>query len=178
MPFDDLDEEVTEEGPAMRKLTLKQKKFVEYILNNPTCDWRAAAVYAGYAPSNQNALGAAAYNLRHNHRVIAALAEAGTARLQSGSIVFISGLLSVAEDKTHKDNFQAIRLGLALTGHQETTKHELSVEHRVEDPLVAIEKLKLLAERRGIPAQNLLEHVIDADFAVVKPVDDDLSDVL
>ena len=158
-------------GPAMLKLTINQRRFVLYLLDNIGCNWQAAYIAAGYS-NTTSALAAGVNQLRHNPKIIAALAEMCRRRLDSGSLAALNALDTIVNNPNHKSHFEAIRLVLALTGFQEVKQQKIEVDHNLVHPQEAIAKLKALAQRQGIPADRLLEQcseVTDVEFVEVEP---------
>jgi len=146
-------------GPAMRRLTDMQKKYVIAYLMNPTLHGHTqAAIIAGYGKNRHDTAKHMAWLLSHNEKVQAAMREEADRRIRTGAIIASSRLLDIVEDKTHKDNFKAVVEVLNRAGLIVETQHRVVVE-RDDDMMSVIERVKKQAVALGLDPAMLLKKV-------------------
>jgi phage terminase small subunit len=147
-----------EYGPAMARLGAMQQKFVEAYMEMGGRPSRAtdAALQAGYANKNKNALSATASRLITNPRVIAAIREEADLRVRAGAILGASVLIQIAEDPTHKQQFKAAVELLNRADLIVASKHEVTVDDKRPDKDELVGRVNDLAERLGIDPNILL----------------------
>lgn len=136
-------------SPEMKKLNLRQRAVVEYVLMTGTDNWCEAARAAGYKTGSDNALKVQAFYLSHHPDIQAALAVEGRKRFGAAIPMFQRVIKEIAEDPTHKDRLNAAKTGLAIAGIAPT--QEINVNHN--HVLSVDEKLARLAQIRDQLAQ-------------------------
>lgn len=185
----------------MEALNLRQKQFVLALLATGGKNQSEAARIAGYAHANvvgsrlanqanvQAALAEEAVRIQmvvegddaRDPAVIAAIGEEAANRIRSAAILGASALFEIAADPLHKDRLKAAE---ALLDRADVLRVEhnqkITVEHVSTSTNEKIARIVDLAKKQGIDPQRLLGDygvVIDADFKVVEPGADDLSDI-
>jgi hypothetical protein len=138
----------------------KWRAFVEYfLLEEPGYGAQAAAARkAGFGRANSSALTMTqiASRLMRDPRMVAALAAESKKLLRAGAPEAVKALMNLVRDPTHRDHGRAVGLVLARTD-PETTRHDVSVIHRIIDPdTEALEELRAL-RHLGTPRHKLLE---------------------
>lgn len=176
IPFDE-----REFGPAMRKLTEREQRYVvAWYLNGG--NQRRAYIAAGYAATNQNTIDANASLIAHRPKIQAAIKEYAHTRLGSMVPLALSAMEEILRDPGHKDRAKVIQMVTDRTGLHATTEHKVTVEH-TDDRVEKLKRLAELAKAQGVDPRKLLggmSDVVDADFKVVDDVDgtDGLEDLL
>lgn len=117
-------------GPCMLALTPAQQRFVVAFvdLGGDEKIAQTAASLAGYA-GTPNALKTAAFRLRHNPLVLAAMREMADRMLRSGAVLGAASLKEIARDAMHKDRFKASVELLNRAGLLVETQHRLIVQN-------------------------------------------------
>lgn len=171
----------SEFGPAMRRLTERERKFVVawYLLGG---NQSRAYVAAGYAAPNRNTIDANASAVAHRPKVLAAIKEYAHSRLGSMVPLALSAMEEILRDPGHKDRAKVIQMVTDRTGLHATTEHKVTVEH-TDDREEKLRRLAALAKANGVDPRRLLggiSDVIDTDFKVVDDADgrDGLEDLL
>lgn len=126
----DLDEgEAADFGPAMGRLSEKQRAFVRAALEFPTAKGEALSRKAGYQNS---ALGhrVMAHGLLHNNKIIEAMDEETRKRLRFGGFVGVARLVQIAQSPKHKDHFRALEALADRGGFGASMKVDVAVDDR------------------------------------------------
>ncbi len=168
-------------GPAMSRLTVRQRTFVDALLMAGDTNYRRAAIVAGYSEDSPNGIAAQATRLAHDERIIKAISEETDRRLQAGSAMAASVLLGIANDVTKepKDRMKAAFGILDRTGHSAVSVSQVTHQHVMNEEEM-IGKIRNLAILMQLDPKKLLgnQKVIEAEAVDVTPSDDGLEDVL
>lgn len=167
----------SEQGPAMRLLTTRQKAFVVALVD--LGHWKnhqKAAEIAGYASrgSPDSAKVRAAENMR-NPKVVAAIQEAVRKRLESGTALALGVVEEILLDDSaaRKDRLKAAELMFDRGGMHATTEHKLSVtrEETRAEKIKAIHEYALALGKDPREFLGSLTDAIDGDFQVLDELD-------
>lgn len=151
------------EGPAMKKLTSRQKKLVlEYLDSGAPLAECARRV--GYKDPHHSG-----YQNMRLEKVQAAVAEEAERRLAGSAGLGIKIMQEIANDPTHKDRFRAATALIAGAGLAPVAKQEITVTKIDQSKERVVEELKLLAAQLGPDARRLLTNanITDAVFEEV-----------
>lgn len=172
-------------GPAMQALPSdRQRAFVIALLENGDNNHTRAAQDAGFAAGSQNSLRVQAHRLAHDPGIQAAMDEEARRRLNSGKIMAVSSLLTLAKSAAKdSDKLKAIEMVLNRTGLPNQSEHKVTVNDVSKTDEEMIARIELLAGKLGIDATKLLGHdrpaVIDVEFTEVAEHDaTGLEDIL
>jgi len=163
----------SELGPAMAALNDRQRAFVLTLIQTG-CTRAEAARVAGYE-GDSDTLKSAGYRLAHTPKVQAALQEEAVKLMRDHAPVMIEVLHSIAinPQADAKDRIRAAGELLSRSGLGTMSEHKITVEKTFAKSL-DIDPDKLLG--RGTP--KLAGPVVDAEFAEVTPIPEDLKDIL
>jgi hypothetical protein len=116
-----------------------------------------AARLAGFGKDSTPAtLAKIAWQLSHDARMIAAIAEVSRAIVRRGAPEAVNALLAMVRDPEHRDHARAVNMVLARTD-PEVSRHDISVTHKViDEDEEAREELRAL-RALGTPREKLLE---------------------
>ena len=147
---------VADFGPKMRALaTERQQRFVLALLDIGARKYTAAYKLAGYK-GNANSLNASAWKLAHRQDIQEALHEEASKRMHGLVPLALKTMGDIMED----ENATAGERGRIALGVADRAGLHASVEHRVTvglaDDTAALARIKMLAERNGIPLESLL----------------------
>jgi len=178
-------------GPAMSKLTERQRAFVVALLDFGGINPNKAARMAGYSVADGGAgLAVTAHRLAHDEKIQDAIQEEAGRRLRTGSIMAVKTLLEIADNPAaeHRDRLKAVEMILNRTGLHAISEKNVTVTHVDQTSDEMIKRIALLARNQGLDPVKLLGNagvVVDADFKEVvetpEPVErdpNDLSDLL
>lgn len=155
-------------GVAMRSLNERQRRFVDYLLESGTSNISRAARAAGYS-GNDNTIYVTASRLAHDPKIQAAIREESGRRLNTGSIMAVSRLLSIAESSIdQKTALRAIEMILNRTGLHATSEHKVDVTHRTGEEADMVKRVGQLATALGLDPSKLLGN-IGYDMPLEKP---------
>src|SRR5262245_18621689 len=148
-------------GERMRKLTVKQRRFVIELHCGP-CGYGSevrAARAAGYgtATSSDLALRVEAHRVLHNPKVQAALREVGGKIIRAEAFQSIRTTVEIARDKTHKDCLKANIALMDRGGFAIETHHTVTVQRTPE--MIAVDAEKIIERIRELTAKLGLEPV-------------------
>src|SRR5262245_6525442 len=162
-------------GPAMRALTLAQRRFVVAALTFPEGkDWQIAKA-AGYSDRSHGALRVTAHRLFHDEKVISALHEEASKRLRSSAHLGVSVLAKIARTDGHRDQRRAAEAILNRTGFHEKTEHVMQVNHSDGTGRAMVARIEALAARLGMDAGALLGANAAAPMRLIEgKVEDDV----
>lgn len=161
-------------GPAMQKLTEKQRRFVIAWIQLGGKNQTRAAMSAGYNfdPKNTISIENVASQLAHNPRIQEAMLELARQGVQGkGAVIGMETLIEIASNPAaeKKDRIAASNSLLSRAGISEKTEHRVAVTHQDITSDEAIKKLADLSKKFGLdPAKVIGSVVIDADFEEVK----------
>lgn len=181
-------------GPAMRRLNPRQREFVMVLLETGTSNMTKAAKLAGYT-GTQDSLYVTASRLAHDPKIQEAIREEAGRRLNTGGIMAVSRLLTIAENTTdEKTALKAIEMVMNRTGLHAVSEHKVQVDHTNGDPVEQIKRVQHLALTLGLDPVKLLGtagvtmiedktepvDVIDGEFEEAEPAAsfDGLEDIL
>lgn len=154
-------------GPAMRNLpTDRQRLFVVAMLETGGRNISDAARLAGYADNGNGTIRVLASRLSHDEKILAAMSEESTRRLQSGQILAVSTVLSIMDNGAAKDSdrLKAAEMLMNRTGMHATSEHKVTTQDisRTDDEVM--ERIKFLAKNLGLDPKALArEHGIVID---------------
>lgn len=150
-------DEITEYGPAMASLTVKQRGFVLAMVENPGLSFAAAARQAGYSDVKENAKVKGHY-CAHHPMVQAAIREEALKRLNSGSLIAAGVVIEILQDKRtqRKDRLKAAAMLLDRTGF--AAQQTLNIHKTVTDQTgqAVLERIERAAAALGVDAKTLL----------------------
>jgi phage terminase small subunit len=148
-------------GPAMSKLTERQRRFVfAMILPGPGGDLNqtAAAAVAGYI-GDRATLQVTGSRLYHDQRIRAAMLEEGLARAGAAVPVAVAQLVQIAQTSVKETTrLKAISMILNRAGMPETTQHMVSVT-KEESEGEKVERAIKMAKELGLDPKALLGRV-------------------
>lgn len=158
-------------GPEMAALNERQRRFVMAMIETPGITQGGAAEMAGYSTSSDGLLRKTGHFLAHHPAVQAAIrAEAGK-RLHSASLLAANVVvMMLTDDKVPaKEKLRAAGMLLDRTGFAAVQK--IDVTRKDESGGAVLDQIKLLAQRLGLPVQQLLGKsaapVVDGEFSEV-----------
>lgn len=166
-------------GPAMRKLTERQRAFVLALRDAPPVrGGKIEAVRkAGYA-GDQASLRVTLHRLSHSPTIQAAIKEVALGMLSSEGVNVISTLLDIVYGEiaaTAGERLKAAAMVLNRIGMPEQTEHKVVVEHTVSNE-EALDKLHRLSKTLNLDPAQLLGRmgiqVIDGEFTEVSAIED------
>lgn len=142
-------------GPKMRALnTNGQRRFVIALCEQTHRDYSAAYRAAGYGAEEGVSLRNCASKMAHDERIQEALQEEAGRRLKALLPMALSRAEEILADPQHKDSAK-IALGvLDRSGLGAVVQHQHIVG--LADDTAMLARIKMLAERNGIPLENLL----------------------
>jgi hypothetical protein len=159
-------------GPAMRALTMTQRRFALAAVLHPLAkDWQIAKA-AGYSDRSHGSLRVKAHQQFHNDKVLAAISELAVKEVRSTQLLGIAVMRKIARRDDHKDQFKAAAHLAGLSGH--TVEQKISVSQTITDRTGAemLERIRQLAAANGLDPVKLLGgnagEVVDAEFSEVK----------
>jgi hypothetical protein len=146
-------------GPAMMRLTERQRAFVVALVTGPPGHGCLTRTYlaAGYQPNGDRSLaGKGTYRLSRDERVLAAISEEARKIVRVHHPEVSQALLQVIRNPDHKDHVRAIGMVLDRVDPV-TTRHDMTVVHKVVDPdQEALEELRA-ARHIGATREKLIE---------------------
>lgn len=154
-------------GPAMAKLTEKQRKFVHALFLAPRSHGAGlfAARAAGYGTktSSNNSLSVIAYQMQNDPRVQAAISEASQMYLTTLGPPAVRALKKLLANPKHRDHGRALAIVMdRVTPVQSTAvlKVEGEVTLNASEAKHVMEKIEALASKFmvALPAPKILEH--------------------
>lgn len=152
-------------GPAMRPLTLKQRRYVLALFEAPKKYGRGvfAAERAGYAASSRGNLSVIASQLSADPRVQAAIAEVSQQRLTILGPLAVHALEKLLENPKHRDHGRALgmvmdRVAPAL--QTSVVKVEGEVKLNAGDVAHVMERIEELSRKFmvSLPSPKVLDH--------------------
>lgn len=180
-------------GKAMAAILPQQRAFVVAYVNSATGNASQAARAAGYGDTSETeeqrktAAKVAGHRLIHDAKILAAVKELAQARIEANAFKAASVLVEIAEDPTHKDRLKAAEMLMNRAGMLVVNESKVVHEHRVEARSTILEKIRTIAERNGLNADDLIAGrggqpalpapVIDATFEPA-PSAEGLEDLL
>ena len=124
------------DGPAVQALPNQRwRDFVYHYVTQPPGHGALtnAARLAGFGKSSTpTILAKIAWQLSHDERMIAAIAEVSRAIVRRCAPEAANALLELVRDPEHRDHARAISMVLARTD-PEVARHDISVTHKVID---------------------------------------------
>lgn len=160
-------------GPAMTKLTDKQRGFVMTMIEFPGVSFAEAARRAGYSNSSDGAKVRGHY-LAHNSMVQAAISEEAGKRLNASSLTAAGVLMGILTDDAVEPKDRIKAAGMLLDRSGFGAAQTINVNKHITDNSgkAIMERIKALAEKHGLDPQKLLgrrePEPIDAEFVEVK----------
>lgn len=180
-------QEIEKLGPAMRKLTERQRAFVvaAFEVGGSPQWYTEAARRAGYT-GNPNVLRVTAHRLYHNPAIQKAMKEMALSAVSAEPLAALAVLADIAHGEipaSASERIKAANSILSRAGMPETTEHKIKVEHSIDNN-EAIEKLYRFAKLLGRDPKELIGamgmEIIDGEFREVSerrqieklPIDD------
>lgn len=160
-------------GRAMRALPNdNQRGFVIALLEHGDGNATRAAITAGFVGSPAT-LRVTAHRLMHDDLVQAAMDEEAARRLNSGKIMAVSVLLTLAGTAAKdSDKLKAIEMLLNRTGMPGQSEHKVIVSDVSKTDEEMIARITYLAKKRGLDPQLLIggpvPDTVDAEFEEVE----------
>ena len=150
-------------GPKMRALPERMQQFVLALVQQGNRNLADAAKSAGYSGSSRNYLRVQGCRLAHDERVKAAIQEEAHRQFDALLPMAIKTVASLMENLEVNP---AVRLRAAISildraGLNNVTQEKVTRESIGDDP-ATIQEIRTLAERLGIPLENLLGHRLAA----------------
>jgi hypothetical protein len=148
------------DGPAVQALPNQRwRDFVYHYVTQPPGHGALtnAARLAGFGKSSTPAnLAKIAWQLSHDERMIAAIAEVSRAIVRRCAPEAANALLAMVRDPEHREHARAVGMVLARTD-PEVARHDINVVHKVLDPdQESLEELRALRQL-DTPRAKLLE---------------------
>jgi hypothetical protein len=148
------------DGPAVRALPNQRwRDFVYHYVTQPPGHGALtnAARLAGFSQgSTPTQLAKRAWQISHDERMIAAIAEVSRAIVRRCAPEATNALLELVRNPEHRDHARGIAMILARTD-PEVARHDINVIHKVLDPdQEALEELRALRQL-DTPRAKLLE---------------------
>jgi hypothetical protein len=161
----------SELGPAMLKLTPKQRAFVLELRHGPAgygSEVRACRA-AGYGPSTPGCMRRLAHQLMHHPGVQDALREVGGKLIRAAAFQSIRNTEAIANDFKHRD---CLRANLALLDRAWPVEsfHTVKVERQTPEMLV-IASEKVLARIAQLATAAGLDPFAQVEAARVKQIE-------
>jgi hypothetical protein len=161
----------SELGPAMLKLTPKQRRFVLELKLGPAgygSEVRAARA-AGYGPTTDGCMRRIAHQVLHNPKVQDALHEVGGKLIRAAAFQSIRNTEAIANNFKHRDCLRA-NLALLDRGFPTETFHHITVQKNTPEMLV-IASEKVLARIAELAARAGLDPLAQTEAARVKQIE-------
>lgn len=169
-------------GPAMSKLTDRQRDFVYAMIEMGGLNYAGAARAAGYPAGKEGSsqLRVTGHRLAHDTKIQEAMREMGPRMLNAGIFIAARFVLETIDNPQVeiKDRLKASEMIMNRTGMHATSEHKVAVVHKDETSSEMIKRIEHLSRNLGIDSAKLLGGIItDAEYVEVPP-EDDLSDIL
>lgn len=167
-------------GPAMLRLTERQRKFVMAMIELGGMGHARAAISAGYSynPDKPNKIEVQAHSLAHDEKIQDAIKEVGIRMLNAGAILAVKTVLDIADNPQAemKDRLKAAEMIMNRSGLHAMTEHKATVVHKSESTSDTVKRIEQMAKKLGLdPAKLLGNCVIEGSFEEVP--EDDLGDI-
>ena len=144
-------------GPAMAKLTEKQRRYVLAMAADPLGNPTRWVKIAGYERSTDGGFRVAAFRLAHDKRIEAAAREVAQMHLNTfGPLLGIGVMIRIARDKNHPKQLAAAEALADRTGFHATQEVRVSGEVVVNHTDAALEQLRIFRDL-GVPREKLVE---------------------
>lgn len=181
--IEDPDEESL--GPAMKKLTALQRRFVLAYVYIGTSGARCAEA-AGYSNTHPQATNTAAIRLLAQENIQDAIHEVGMQLFGSLKVPAIKFVADVIEGRTLadvKERLKATEMLFNRIGMPAMTEHKVAVTHKSESNEEMVLRIEHLAKKYDIDPKKLLGNIIDAEYVEIPKSElqqaaDDLGDIL
>lgn len=163
-------------GKHMLALTPRQRAFV-YALVETGGNATQAALAAGYGAESEThdkkvaTCRTRGYQLAHDEKILTAIKEEASKRLNSGALLAASALLEIVLDPKHKSRLKAIEVLLDRSGLVVKNESTLNINVNGGSDSDAVARIKDLSGKLGIDPRVLLGNagvVVDAEFSVVE----------
>ena len=152
------DEDEESYGPAMRALSIQQRKFVQALFENPGHGAGARSARAagfGHATSKPLTFARIANRLFHNPKVLAAIQEMTRALLRAEAPQAVQAVHEIMADRDHKDRLRAA-LGVIERLDPVETRSSVEVTHRVEpSTLKLVEWMRHFRDDLGLDRRQI-----------------------
>lgn len=167
-------------GPAMKKLTEKQRGFVMAMIEQGGVNYTRAAREAGYEGS-ESSNARIGFRLAHDPTIQEAIKEVGLKMLHAGAIVAVKTVVDIAGDVSaeKKDRLKAAELIMNRTGMHALTEHKVAVTHTADTDDEMLKRMEQLAKVLNLDPSKLIGNVmIDADYEEVVVDENSLDSLL
>ncbi len=153
----------------MQALAPKQREFVLALVTDPFGNATEWARAAGYSDSS-GAAKVKAHWLMHHPKVELAVKEVSRQLMHTvGPAVAAQGLLRIAQNPKHRDQFKALEALADRVGFHRQTEHVVAVQHTDLRGDALIERIKRMAAVMGLDAAKLLgENVAPPEMKVIE----------
>lgn len=145
-------------GPAMSRLNERQRRFVWALLDQRKRNLGMAARKAGYCVTSWGGQRVAGHRLSHDERVMAAIQEEASRRLESSAYMAADVLVQIASNpqESSKERRAAAIALLDRSGHG--ASQNINVHKTVEDRTGAAmaARIEAFAKKLGMDPQGLL----------------------
>lgn len=166
-------------GPAMRRLTPLQRRFV-VGLSVWGGNASEAARWAGYSTESDGALRVTAHRTLNLDYVKEAIKEESWRRLDEASLLAVSTVVRIAMNSTEdKVALKAAELLMDRTGFHAKSEHVVTIEDR-RTTNELLDFIRLTAAKHGLDGNKLLglPAPVDAEFTEVTNGSEGLEDLL
>lgn len=168
-------------GPAMKRCTERQRRFVAAILITGGGNNKRAAAMAGYS-GDDNTLAVTGYRLAHTEYVQAAILEEAAKHLGSAAIQATATVIETMGDvkASRKERLQAAQMVMDRVGLHSKTEHAVNVTHDMGANATMLAKLRLQLQKNPdfinfVPAP--IRALLDAPTKD-KPIDAEFTEVI
>jgi hypothetical protein len=147
-------------GPAMRRCSAIERRFVIACVTIGSGNWSRAAAMAGYK-ANANNLKVQGFRVSQKQTVREAILEMAAAHLASHATTAAATVLDIMEDpKTDKKTrLRAAEMIMDRVGMHSKTEHKVQVEHELGNRASMIALLKQKVEANPAMLESLPEPV-------------------
>jgi Terminase small subunit len=132
-------------GPAMMRLTAKQRGFVKSYVDNPMRSATQIARSSGYSDIKGGAK-VRAHELMHNENVLAAIHEETGRRFKADAALGRGVLVKIALTDEHPQQVKAASALIGYAGFSIAHEQKITVEHQDKTTPAMIEKIRELAK--------------------------------
>jgi hypothetical protein len=142
-------------GPKMMALPNDRwRRFVLELMGQAKRDYSAAYIAAGYSSNSAGAVRVEAHRMAHDQRIQEAIQEEGARRMKALLPAALHVVEQMLEDPQNKDAAKAAFGVMDRAGLAAATEHKITLGLANDTEMLA--RIKLLAERNGIPLATLL----------------------
>ena len=155
----------------MKACTAAQRRFAIAAVMYPLAKDFQIARAAGYSDRSHGSLRVTAHRLFHDEKVLAAIRECADREVRSGAMLAVATIKKIIRNDAHRDQFKAAQWLAGMNGQVVAQNINVNQTVRDESGAALLGEIKKLAERLGVPVQQLLTKpaapVVDAEFSEV-----------